>query len=82
MRNLYSWHEQEREGKPDLSDIGTMTFETRGLEGIAFYDEKGETGVVLAVDAPHKSGQKDLLKYTARQFFSCFSSLGMQAMPK
>lgn len=64
-----------------LESLGTMSFDIRGQEGLAFVDSPEGGWAFVAVDAPHKTGRKDLLKYSLAHFFGCHSSLGIKAVP-
>ena len=57
--------------------IGQFSFDIRGQEGIAFSADY----VLVAVDAPHKTGRKDLISYSIPQFFQCFSAYGTRGIP-
>ena len=61
--------------------IGSMSFNIRGQEGIAFVENASGSWVFVAVDAPKKAGQKNILRYTLREFFGCFSSYGLNSLP-
>ncbi|KAI8928236.1 hypothetical protein BC831DRAFT_449049 [Entophlyctis helioformis] len=65
------------------SSIGTLAFDVRGQEGIAFVTHAGsqQEWVFVAVDAPHKNGRKDLLQYEVDTFFICFAPHGLQSIP-
>ncbi|KAJ8326591.1 hypothetical protein QVD99_006694 [Batrachochytrium dendrobatidis] len=76
------------ESTAQTKTVEPFSFKTRGQEGIAFADnirlETGQSGsnlVFIAVDAPHKTGQKDLLMFSLDSFFGCFSSQGISGIP-
>ncbi|KAJ3024234.1 hypothetical protein HKX48_004507 [Thoreauomyces humboldtii] len=57
--------------------VGTLSFPTRGQEGLAFAEENdGSKWVFVGVDPPKGKGNKDLVRYDLDTFFKCFSSNG------
>ncbi|KAH6576590.1 hypothetical protein BASA60_004465 [Batrachochytrium salamandrivorans] len=69
-------------------DVGVFSFDVRGQEGIVFAENvdlgssNGKSTVVfVAIDAPHKTGRKDLLMFPLETFFACFSSRGISGLP-
>eukprot|EP00842_Homolaphlyctis_polyrhiza_P003805 jgi/Hompol1/4425/HPOL_003637-RA len=67
-----------------LSDVDAiaLNFSIRGQEGIAFSQlQSGQDVVFIAVDAPHKTGHKDLVMFPLSSFFGCFATKGISAIP-
>ncbi|KAL2913681.1 hypothetical protein HK105_206841 [Polyrhizophydium stewartii] len=78
------------DSRTNIDGSGAFAFEIRGQEGIAFAEPAGgdpsaaadQTSVFVAVDAPHKSGRKDLLRFSVRDFLACFSDRGDAGIPR
>ena len=68
--------------KFEPQSIGSLTFEIRGQEGIVFIEKNpSEVEVYISIDAPKKTGRKDLIYYPIRSFFGCHSSQGVRGIP-